>query len=372
MRPRRLHWLFAVLVLATASVAGRGPGTAQPVVRVGVLLPLSGPLAAEGMEALRAIEAELRGARVGYVVQDDRGALFEALVAIDRLVQRERVTAIIGPITSAPTEALAMKHDPGAAVIFSLATSTRDMGMRLAKSNPSVVTFSSISREDLNALAKKIGEKGRPRRVGLVVSSSGASTYVDEIVAALGDSLPRHEAPLRALLSRPEDVVEFVTGLNRTGVDLIIGTVSEPIANELIREMRRARATASAVVFSPPSLAQRGRVAARLLAAAASGSPAPSPRQILDVIRRSSLYDESFHTVLVNWTVTNFGLQLSQDSFGTSREANPSTSRETSPCVCRSKDGMMSRRQDCLRAGECRQSEADGICQVACPSPSSR
>jgi ABC-type branched-subunit amino acid transport system substrate-binding protein len=342
-------------------MAERGLGTAGPIVRVGVILPLSGPLAVEGNGALRGIADEFATAKVPHIVLDDRGALPEAFQAIERLVSRESVSVVIGPITSAATEALAMKYGGGAAVIISLTTTTRDTGLRLRKSNPSIVTFSSISREHLKALEKRIEQRGRPRRVALVVSNPAASAYVDEIVAALGESLPRHEAPLRALLSRSEDVAGFVADVKRAGVDLVTGMVSESIAGELTRELRRGGATADAMVFSPPPLVQRGRAAARLVTTVAARNPDFNPRDVLDAIRASSSYDVTFQTLAANWTLTDFRLQFARDQL--------QISPDRTSCLCVSKDGSTSRRQECLSGDKCGGGEADGICHVMCTPP---
>ena len=352
---RRLVLSFVLVVVAGFG----GPSTAQSLLRVGVILPLTGPLASEAQEALAAIEDELRQARLPFVVHDDRGATDGTLRGVQQLVYEERVAVLIGPLSAGPAEILASKSDRRDAPVLSLASLSRDAALRLGKLNVSMVTFSSVPRAQLQALEQS-GSVKAPRRLSVVSFSQAASMYADEVVASLGQVLPRQEAPLRVPLSRREDVMDFADVLQKTGVELVLGTVTEPIADELVTRFRRSGSKTAVIVLSPPRVSQRARVAARLVAAAAA-KRASTPREIMQSIEGSPLYDKDLRNISLNWTVTEYRSSFSKMVV--------KTTDETRPCVCNSADGEVFRRCDCLRDEECQVEQGRDHCKVSCRRP---
>ena len=107
---RRLVSILAAGMLLLAAGAGwAGEGS----VRIGVLLPLTGPATAYGQMALRGIRMAYKdrptvlGRQVQLVIADTKGDKVEASNAANRLIQRDRVVAIIGALSSSTTLAAA-------------------------------------------------------------------------------------------------------------------------------------------------------------------------------------------------------------------------------------------------------------------------
>ncbi|MDR1471893.1 MAG: ABC transporter substrate-binding protein [Synergistaceae bacterium] len=98
----------------------------EPVIKIGVIAPLTGGVAVYGTAAKNGTELYTKmfnaaggigGTKIELVVYDDKGDPTEALNAYNKLVNADQVAAIIGPVTSAPTfgvaEASAADNIPG-------------------------------------------------------------------------------------------------------------------------------------------------------------------------------------------------------------------------------------------------------------------
>jgi branched-chain amino acid transport system substrate-binding protein len=114
MRPRAIPRLPLALCLATAlCLAGviSGPAGAADPVKIGLILPLTGGSAAYGEMCLAGIRlaqagrAGVLGRPVELVLADNKSDKIEAANAANRLIRRDHVAAILGPLSSG--EALA-------------------------------------------------------------------------------------------------------------------------------------------------------------------------------------------------------------------------------------------------------------------------
>lgn len=112
MRKQRDSLAGFVLIILVVLFAGC---TTQPVVeeieeiRIGVLLPLSGPLSGYGEPALNAIEmyfeevnrnGGVEGKPINYIIEDTGGEPANAARMARKLIDQDRVQAILGPLTS--------------------------------------------------------------------------------------------------------------------------------------------------------------------------------------------------------------------------------------------------------------------------------
>jgi branched-chain amino acid transport system substrate-binding protein len=109
-RPRRIRVVdLAVLVSTAMLVATLAPALAQkPPVKVGLLLPYTGVFALYGPEMTAAIELYLKsiGGKAGdrpiqLVREDDEGKPDVGLTKVRKLIERDRVSFVIGPVSSA-------------------------------------------------------------------------------------------------------------------------------------------------------------------------------------------------------------------------------------------------------------------------------
>lgn len=96
---RKLGLLLLVLVLAFSSFAGLASGE---IIKIGVFEPMTGPSAAggemtvEGIELAHAMRGEVLGKKIEIIVVDNKSDKVESANAVSRLIEREKVAAIIG------------------------------------------------------------------------------------------------------------------------------------------------------------------------------------------------------------------------------------------------------------------------------------
>jgi len=99
---KRLAFLSGLLLLALAMAC---PAVAEPL-KLGVLFPMTGPNAPYGQNALRGLKLamaarpQVLGRPVEIVVVDNKSDKVEASNAANRLIQYDKVAAIIGPLSS--------------------------------------------------------------------------------------------------------------------------------------------------------------------------------------------------------------------------------------------------------------------------------
>ncbi|MDR3165485.1 MAG: ABC transporter substrate-binding protein [Synergistaceae bacterium] len=119
--------IFALLIVAILCIC-TWPAFASDAspVKIGVIAPLTGPVAVYGTAAANGVllytkvinvAGGLNGHPVETIVYDDKGDPTEALNAYNKLVTADEVAAIVGPVTSSPTfgvaEASAADNVPG-------------------------------------------------------------------------------------------------------------------------------------------------------------------------------------------------------------------------------------------------------------------
>lgn len=114
MRTMRVGGVLGLAVLAlslwgpTAALGAQGP------VKVGLLVPQTGPLAANGKDMINGLQLfleqrgnRLAGREVRLIVEDDAGVPATGLTKIRSLVESQRVNVIVGPLSAAVGYAIA-------------------------------------------------------------------------------------------------------------------------------------------------------------------------------------------------------------------------------------------------------------------------
>ncbi|MCM8709798.1 ABC transporter substrate-binding protein [Clostridium sp. SYSU_GA19001] len=122
MKKKVLLCVLAVAVAATTMVGCKKNGTTGSaegdVIKIGMFGPLSGPVATYGLsvkEAVQLAEKEvnakggINGKKVQVIFEDDQANPNQAVNAFNKLVDSEKVSAIIGGVTSGATAAVAQK-----------------------------------------------------------------------------------------------------------------------------------------------------------------------------------------------------------------------------------------------------------------------
>ncbi len=114
MRTMRVGGVLGLAVLAlslwgpTAALGAQGP------VKVGLLVPQTGPLAANGKDMINGLQLfleqrgnRLAGREVRLIIEDDAGVPATGLTKIRSLVESQRVNVIVGPLSAAVGYAIA-------------------------------------------------------------------------------------------------------------------------------------------------------------------------------------------------------------------------------------------------------------------------
>ena len=125
----RRRWRLALtLAIAAGAVGSMGGAQAQNKVKIGVVVPLSGPFALGGQNVKRGYDLAvddinaaggikaLGGAQIELVYADNQGKQDVAIGETERLIQQEKVSAIMGswhsPSTVAGTQAAERNKTP--------------------------------------------------------------------------------------------------------------------------------------------------------------------------------------------------------------------------------------------------------------------
>jgi branched-chain amino acid transport system substrate-binding protein len=107
--------IFATLIicLTLSFLLPPGPAPAAEPIKIGLILPITGPAAAYGDMALSGIKLAqadrptVLGRPVKLLLADNKSDKIESTNAANRLIQRDQVAAIIGALSSSPTLAAA-------------------------------------------------------------------------------------------------------------------------------------------------------------------------------------------------------------------------------------------------------------------------
>lgn len=102
-------------------------------IKIGVVLPLSGPLSGygqpsqKGVELVKGMEPTLKnGDTVKLIINDDKSDKVEAAIAMQRLVSSDKVDAVFGEVTSTNTLAMTkMAEDTKTPLVSPTATNDR-------------------------------------------------------------------------------------------------------------------------------------------------------------------------------------------------------------------------------------------------------
>jgi branched-chain amino acid transport system substrate-binding protein len=174
-----------IALACAALLAGATSATAQQEVKVGVLYPLSGPVAQVGIDGVAAVKTVLEivnegadlplplakgkglpglgGAKVSIVVVDHQGKPEVGLSETERLITQEKVHAMFGAYFSSVTAAASQAAER-AGIPFVNAESTSpaltQRGLKFFfRTSPTDETFSQLMFDFLKDLGAKTGQK---------------------------------------------------------------------------------------------------------------------------------------------------------------------------------------------------------------------
>jgi len=187
------RWVPVVLVVLLAGALLTPPGFAQAPIKIGVIQPLSGPVAASGSYVRMGAEIArdwinarggIKGRKVELVIEDNKSDPKEAASAAEKLIVRARVPAIMGAWGSSMTLAAMPKLEeygvPMVVETSSAASVTR-------RGNPWIFRISPPSEMEALGLARYVDKLGVKKADFLAVNTD----WGRGAIAAFGDMLKK-------------------------------------------------------------------------------------------------------------------------------------------------------------------------------------
>ncbi|MFO1464635.1 MAG: penicillin-binding protein activator [bacterium] len=177
---------------------GKEPkGPAGKVYKIGVILPLSGKYEVygantlKGMECAASVKSPCNGVNnVQIVTRDDQGDAALAVKAVEELVNQEKVSVIIGPLSSGSAQAAAKRADELGAVMISLAQKEG-----IPQIGPRIFRFSLTPEEQVRALLNQATKKNNKKMIAVLYPNSN---YGKTLMAAMKDMAPKYGAEVTA------------------------------------------------------------------------------------------------------------------------------------------------------------------------------
>jgi branched-chain amino acid transport system substrate-binding protein len=131
---RRIDMIVGAVWIAACVAVGAIPAHAAEPIRIGAIFSVTGPASFLGepeRNTAKMLEEDLNkaggllGQKIEVIVYDDESDTTKAVTAVDRLIKRDRVVAVIGPSTSGSTLAIVPKVEEAKTPLISCAAARR-------------------------------------------------------------------------------------------------------------------------------------------------------------------------------------------------------------------------------------------------------
>ncbi len=237
--------LLGIIVLGAMAVSGGLAQQADPV-KIGVIQPLSGPVAASGNYVRMGAEIardwiNARGGVLGrpiqLVIEDNKSDPKEAASAAEKLIVRDKVPAIMGAWGSSMTLAVMPKlEEYGVPMVVE----TSSAASVTKKGNPWVFRISPPSEMEALGLQKYLGDLGIKKADFLAVNTD----WGRGAVAAFGEILKRQGATAGAVEFMDQaatDMSAQLTKIRGTGADTLFLTTSVEQITLVLKQAQEQR-----------------------------------------------------------------------------------------------------------------------------------
>jgi len=265
-------WLvFATALVLACTAGGMWPTEAQQEpLKVGLIQPLSGPIAAAGSYITNGAKIALdrvngkggvKGRKLELIIEDNKSDPAETRNAAEKLIVRDKVPVIIGAWGSSMTLAmmpLAAQHGVGLVVETSSSIKITDPKTPGAKVVSRISPTSEMEAVGVESLLPQLGMK----KVGYLAVNTD---WGRGAVVAFGDVLKKQGATV--------DLVEYVgqadtdfysqlTKFKAAGVDSVLITDDAPKAAKMLQQMKELGLNAKVLITGgsawPDSMVQLG------------------------------------------------------------------------------------------------------------------
>jgi len=260
------------LVIVSAGVAQQDP------IKIGVIAPLSGPVAASGNYVRMGAEIArdwinarggVNGRRVALLVEDNKSDPKEAAGAAEKLIARDRVPVLMGAWGSSMTLAAMPKLEEYGVPMVVETSSAASITKR---GNPWVFRISPPSEMEALGLEKYLGALGIRQADFMAVNTD----WGRGAVTAFGDMLRRHNAGVGAVEFMDQAATDMnaqLTKIRSAGGDTLFLTTSVEQITLVLKQ------------------AQELRVARRIITTGGSSSPSQLVKQA------GAAAEDSYHIV---------------------------------------------------------------------------
>ena len=172
MRPRLLA--LALLVVVAAAALTTAPSLAQKgPVKIGMLVPQSGPLAANGKDMINGFELffeeskyRLAGREIKFIVEDDEGKPATGLTKIRGLVEGQGVHLVTGPLSAGVGYAVAPYIDSRKVPAIFPIVAGDDLTQR--KSSPYIVRVGWAGSQPSHPFGKWVYDNLKYKRIAVI------------------------------------------------------------------------------------------------------------------------------------------------------------------------------------------------------------
>jgi len=225
------RWVPVVLVVLLAGALLTPAGFAQAPIKIGVIQPLSGPVAASGNYVRMGTEIArdwinarggISGRKVELVIEDNKSDPKEAASAAEKLIVRDRVPAIMGAWGSSMTLAAMPKLEEYGVPMVVETSSAASITKR---GNPWIFRISPPSEMEALGLERYVDKLGVKRADFLAVNTD----WGRGAVGAFGDMLRKKGAAVGAaefMDQAATDMNAQITKIKATGGDTLFLTTA--------------------------------------------------------------------------------------------------------------------------------------------------
>src|SRR5712691_8483914 len=270
-RPGMKRAIRALTVALAAIAVPSGPAGAQEAVKVGVIQPLSGPVAASGNYVRMGAEIArdwinakggVLGRKVELLIEDNKSDPKEAASAAEKLIVRDKVPAIMGAWGSSMTLAAMPKLEEYGVPMVVETSSAASITKR---GNPWVFRISPPSEMEALGLEKYLGALGIRQADFMAVNTD----WGRGAVTAFGDMLRRHDAGIGAVEFMDQAATDMnaqLTKIRSAGGDTLFLTTAVEQITLVMKQAQEQRLTRKIITTggssSPSQLVKQAGAAA--------------------------------------------------------------------------------------------------------------
>lgn len=348
---------------------------AQPVAKVGVVLPFTGPFAVSAPNSFAdAINAAF-GGQAEVIFRDSTGQPDRALEQVRRLAEQDQVDIVIGPLGTGSSLAVA-EAEISVPTISLASPPSRGLEARIGNS-PFVVAFSALPDLQERILQRRLdagfgGSQGRAIIAGPAQRSDLMSVDVFR----------------NAGLTDIEEVRSpdgLLNALQAFDVVLLAGITGKRTFDDVQKVVQAADLSSEVLLFAPPPFETKLVAAARIAGAAwsdltKSAGQRPSSKDYMAALRSAPRFDGERRSYELFWSILM--LNSAKDSQDENRIANMSSNKRTGDtsrgenqsdgtfnCSCKDDDGEMVQCVECANGKTCKTTEdGSSTCTAECKS----